>query len=354
MTYTVDNTAPVVSISSPVEGTYLPSSDVHLIWSGDGSSYGLILDTEPWVIGVSSPHIFLGVMDGSHNVIVKAWDLAGNSAEDIVSFSVDTTQDQYELTIVSAHAPVTKSPDQELYTYGTPVTLTLGTVESGWTFTGWSANVIAGVVTMNADTTVTASFTQDQGRIVTLLEYKGETQGEYSDEARLSAILTTIDGIPLPNKVIEFMFDGAVYQATTNSLGNATTTILLNIHPGALEVKATFDEDSLYFGSQSNTWSFTIIKEWAGPVYTGDTVVPTTNSVINLRATVYDDEDGHLGDMASDHGPLLHLLRIGQHDARMDRNGLCSKHNDTRSRNCREGRSVVGREHLHRHSPSGR
>ncbi len=72
------------------------------------------------------------------------------------------TQDQYELTIVSAHAPVTKSPDQELYTYGTPVTLTLGTVESGWTFTGWSGNVIAGVVTMNADTTVTASFTQDQ------------------------------------------------------------------------------------------------------------------------------------------------------------------------------------------------
>ncbi len=71
------------------------------------------------------------------------------------------TQNAYTLTVVSDHAPVTKSPDQETYTYGQEVTLTMGTVADGWTFTGWSSNVVDNKVTITADTTVTANFTQD-------------------------------------------------------------------------------------------------------------------------------------------------------------------------------------------------
>ena len=48
------------------------------------------------------------------------------------------TQNAYTLTVVSAHGPVTKDPDQPTYTYGTEVELTMGTVDPGWTFTGWS------------------------------------------------------------------------------------------------------------------------------------------------------------------------------------------------------------------------
>ena len=47
------------------------------------------------------------------------------------------TQDAYTLTVISAHGPVTKDPDQPTYTYGTEVQLTMGTVDAGWTFTGW-------------------------------------------------------------------------------------------------------------------------------------------------------------------------------------------------------------------------
>ncbi len=86
----------------------------------------------------------------------------------VVTMNADTTvtasftQDQYAADHRQCPRPGDQVSGSGAYTYGTPVTLTLGTVESGWTFTGWSGNVIAGVVTMNADTTVTASFTQDQ------------------------------------------------------------------------------------------------------------------------------------------------------------------------------------------------
>ncbi len=69
---------------------------------------------------------------------------------------------QYTLTVNSAHGPVTKLPDQATYIYGTNVVLTMGTVEAGWTFTGWSGGGCSGTgsctVTMNANTTVTATF----------------------------------------------------------------------------------------------------------------------------------------------------------------------------------------------------
>jgi uncharacterized repeat protein (TIGR02543 family) len=60
---------------------------------------------------------------------------------------------------------VTVDPDQPTYTHGTEVELTMGAVDPGWTFTGWSGGGCSGTdpctVTMNADTTVTANFTED-------------------------------------------------------------------------------------------------------------------------------------------------------------------------------------------------
>jgi uncharacterized repeat protein (TIGR02543 family) len=69
------------------------------------------------------------------------------------------------LTVNSAHGTVTKAPDQPTYAYGTSVLLTMGTVDAGWTFTGWSGGGCTGTapctVVMNADTTVTANFTRN-------------------------------------------------------------------------------------------------------------------------------------------------------------------------------------------------
>ncbi len=77
------------------------------------------------------------------------------------NFAINT----FTLAVVSDHGTITKAPDQATYTYGTEVLLTMGVVDAGWTFTGWSGGGCTGTapctVTMNADTTVTANFTQN-------------------------------------------------------------------------------------------------------------------------------------------------------------------------------------------------
>ena len=80
------------------------------------------------------------------------------------SVTATFTQDHYILTVTSLHGVVSRVPNQATYTYGQTVVLTMGTVELGWTFTGWSGGGCTGIapctVTMNGDITVTASFTQ--------------------------------------------------------------------------------------------------------------------------------------------------------------------------------------------------
>ncbi len=82
------------------------------------------------------------------------------------SVSATFTQDQYTLTVISDHGTVTKNTDQPTYTYGTTVVLTMGAVDPGWTFTGWSGGGCSGTdpctVTITGNTTVTANFTQDE------------------------------------------------------------------------------------------------------------------------------------------------------------------------------------------------
>lgn len=68
--------------------------------------------------------------------------------------------EEYTLTIEkTGNGTVTKSPDQLTYHYGDVIALT-ATPDAGWSFTGWSANVVSGNVTINSNTTVTATFTQ--------------------------------------------------------------------------------------------------------------------------------------------------------------------------------------------------
>ena len=104
----------------------------------------------------------------------SAWtgDCAGQgnpctlTMDSVKSVSVTFTHDQYILTVVSAYGPVTKVPDWGTYTYGTEVELSMGGVEPGWIFIGWSGGGCSGtdpcMVIITGDTTVTANFTQDE------------------------------------------------------------------------------------------------------------------------------------------------------------------------------------------------
>jgi len=93
---TVDNVAPIISITSPTNSSEVGSSTVDVIWIGSdiGSGvdrYEIKLDEGSWIIKGIADHNFTGVSDGSHAVYIKILDNAGNSKEAIAKFTVNTS-----------------------------------------------------------------------------------------------------------------------------------------------------------------------------------------------------------------------------------------------------------------------
>ncbi|MBI5944541.1 MAG: hypothetical protein HY864_09245, partial [Chloroflexi bacterium] len=101
------------------------------------------------------------------------------------------TQNEYTLTVVSAHGTVTKSPNQLTYHYGDEVTLSV-TADAGWTFTGWTPVLTDNKVTINGDTTVTANYTQNEYTLTVVSAHGTVTKSpnqltyHYGDEVTLS------------------------------------------------------------------------------------------------------------------------------------------------------------------------
>ena len=104
VTVTVDNgggapdtTPPTVTITSPEDGATLTTSDVTVTWTGSDDESGIDyyetrIDAGDWIYkGTSTSHTFTGLADGDHTVDVRAWDKAGNSNTDTVTFTVDTS-----------------------------------------------------------------------------------------------------------------------------------------------------------------------------------------------------------------------------------------------------------------------
>jgi hypothetical protein len=92
---TPDTTPPVVDITSPANGATLTSSSVAVTWTGSDSESGINyyetrIDSGSWVNkGTSTSHTYTSVVNGTHTVDVRAWDNAGNSAIDSVTFTVN-------------------------------------------------------------------------------------------------------------------------------------------------------------------------------------------------------------------------------------------------------------------------
>jgi ribosomal protein S11 len=92
----LDTTLPTATITSPSEGEKMQSSTVTVTWAGSDGGSGLEkfevkLDSGNWISkGMSTTHTFAGLSDGSHSVLVKATDNAGNSKEYTRLFSVVT------------------------------------------------------------------------------------------------------------------------------------------------------------------------------------------------------------------------------------------------------------------------
>jgi VCBS repeat-containing protein len=172
-------------------------------------------------------------------------DLTNNKVTitDDTTVTANFTQDEYTLSIVSAHGTVTKSPDKATYHYGEEVTLSV-TADAGWTFTGWTPALTDNKITITGDTTITANFTQNEYTLTVISAHSTVTRdnnGPYhlNDVVTLSVVADA-----------GWTFTGWTPALTDNKViitGNTTVTanfVVANTAPVATNDSYTTDEDT--------------------------------------------------------------------------------------------------------------
>lgn len=101
-----DTTPPTITITSPADGAVLTSSTVAVTWTGSDTGSGISyyetrIDSGSWINkGTSTSHTYTGVSSGTHTVDVRAWDNAGNSAIDSVTFSVNVASGVVKYAVI--------------------------------------------------------------------------------------------------------------------------------------------------------------------------------------------------------------------------------------------------------------
>jgi len=287
VTYTVDNVAPVVTITAPADGAYYETIDVPV-------KAFTVVETNPY----TTVEAGYSTAEGVHTYTVTATDGAGNVGSDYVTYTVDNTA-----PVVTITAPV----DGGHYNVGTVPSLAYTVVESNPYTTSDS-----GYSTTKGTHTLTVTATDAAGNVgsdfatytvgETTLTYTGATSGEYSDSVTVSATLTEVaTSTPLSGKTISFAIGSQTATATTDASGVATASITLTQPSGVYTVTASFAGDTNYLSS-SDSESFTIDKETVTITYTGDTLVFTAGPTIStapvrLSASLVQEDDGYKGDL---------------------------------------------------------
>ena len=202
-------------------------------------------------------------------------------------------QTQYTLTVTVVGAgSVSKSPDQVSYTYGTVVTLN-ATASVGWTFAGWSGDAFGTVnptsVTMNADKSVTATFTQNQYTLtVTVIGSgsvsKSPSQATYTWGTNVTLNATAGVGWTFAGWSVDV--SGSANPTTVNMTGNKAVTATFTQDQYTLTVTVIGGGSVSKSPSQATyTWGTVVTLNatadvgWAFASWNGDasgTVNPTT------------------------------------------------------------------------------
>jgi len=98
VTFSVDNTIPVVNITYPGDGAGFNHGDVTVVWSGYDAGNNIV-GYQIWVDGVKvttaipeEGHYNANFADGYHTVRIVAYDIANSTASDEVTFLIDTVR----------------------------------------------------------------------------------------------------------------------------------------------------------------------------------------------------------------------------------------------------------------------
>ncbi len=123
----------------------------------------------------------------------------------------------------------------------------------------------------------------------TVINYDGDTSGDFSDAVTLSATLADIrSGGPLAGKPVTLTLGSQSCTATTNIASQASCSITLNQPAGVYTVSASFAGDAVYVASTDST-PFEIRHEAAVLSYDGDTSAFLAEPV-TLSATLTDSD----------------------------------------------------------------
>ncbi len=256
--------------------------------------------------------------------VADGWTFTGwssNVVDNKVTITADTTvtaaftQDTYTLTVVSDHAPVTKSPDQETYTYGQEVTLTMGTVADGWTFTGWSSNVVDNKVTITADTTVTAAFTQNTYTLTVVSDHGSVTAapvGPYAYNQTVTLTMGTVENgytftgwsgggcTGTDPCTLTITADTTVTAAFTQ---NAYTLTIVSDHA---PVTKSPDQETYTYGQEVTLTMGTVADGWTFTGWSSNVVDNKVTITADTTVTAAFTQNAYTLTVVSDHGSVGH------------------------------------------------
>lgn len=113
--FNVDMTPPFVIMLTPAQGSWANETDVLVTWSGtDATSgirrYDVVLDGGAIDVVTLAEKQFSGLAEGTHSVLIRATDMAGNFHEAILQFSVDLTGPTVEINEPTEGAILTRTP----------------------------------------------------------------------------------------------------------------------------------------------------------------------------------------------------------------------------------------------------
>ena len=121
ISFYIDNTAPMVTITSPAEGAIISSVEVNVTWTSDDLSDTFCrwrLDGGDWTSISGNGAALSGLDDGAHIFELLCIDAADNSANASVRFVIDTTAPSAEVSqsgdVRSSHWTVTITPSENL------------------------------------------------------------------------------------------------------------------------------------------------------------------------------------------------------------------------------------------------
>ncbi len=251
-------------------------------------------------------------------------DLASSANPDSVTIHGDTsvtanyTQNEYTLTVTSAHGTVAKDPDQLTYHDGDVVQLT-ATADIHWGFADWTGDLASSAnpdsVTIHGNTSVTANYVF-QNQAPTEINLSGTSVAENQPVGTLVGTLTATD--PDPG-------DTHTYSFACSTLGADDASFLIN--GSNLQTSAVFDYET------KNSYTICIrTDDGNGGTYDENFSISVTNVLEILTATLrsISTQDGWMlesGEITNKGGSMnstLTTLRLGDDAAKKQYRSLLS------------------------------